>query len=574
MNEKDIEKYSSSVTLSDMEIFIFPELLYSLLLANIMSPNIWAWKEDPWFKDVDSMTPYKRILRVKQFIMDRFDFNLDLDTWGLTTKEKEISRFKPFMDEDVLSKSNALFGYEGDKYYFDIDIRKHFGIDKYKSNVIPYWKTETIEAMEAFKYKDGHKKSAGECVSLSTLYAAALFIICKIPLEDIFLMATPLHSQNFIDLKDGILTNNRRIVTKNMWFNGTELTAKAQRAMRNEQVTIVSHCSGFIHVVYSEATIDLKAYNRFEKKLQKFLVTDINYDILCNFLRQESQLQKCFQIKHNYNGKDRYIGAEKAYAYEHTSSFKINVGTIDQLLSEIDEYDFYMEPIEGKICLNKFYDYFKIHKINFLDKNSINKLVEEMDCPHMRKNEILNALYEFCNLEPKLPGKDKIFIETEPINITNDLDREGIISYLESIRDKNPTADLSFYSYRDFSRTSWEPFLKAAIERNPVSIEACAKFSDAEIINILENIPNQSIYDSFRIAQPDEVWNYQRGDGLERAICLANILKNRDSNLKIDINVEKDHVDIFINGKTITWLSGKDLKGSIRFDSGSGYKIY
>jgi hypothetical protein len=566
MNEKDMEKYSSSVTLSDMEIFIFPELLYSLLLANIMSPNIWSWKEDPWFKDIESMTPYKRILRVKQFIMDRFDFNLDLDTWGLTTKEKEILRFKSFINEDVIGRSNALFGYEGDKYYFDIDIRKHFGIDKYKSNVIPYWKTETIEAMEAFKYKNDHAKGAGECVSLSTLYAAALFVVCKIPLEDIFLMATPLHSQNFIDLKDGILTNNRRIVTKNMWFNGTELTAKAQRAMRNEQITIVSHCSGYIHVVYPEATIDIKAYGRFEKKLQKFLVTDINYDILCNFLRQESQLQKCFQIKHHYNGRDRYIGAEKAYAYEHTSSFKINEGTIDQLLSEIDEYEFYLEPMEGKLCLNKFNDYFKMHKINFHDKNSINKLAEDLDCSHMRKNEILNALYEFCNLEPRLPGMDKIFIETEAINISNSLDREGIISYLESIRDNNPTADLAFYSYRDFSRTSWEPFLKAAVERNPVSIEACEKFSNAEIINILENIPNLSIYDGSRIAQPDEVWNYQRGDGLERAICLANILKNRNPDQIIDINIEKDHVDIIINDKIITWPSCKDLKGKIKID--------
>ncbi|MHB1335297.1 MAG: hypothetical protein ACYCXQ_04990 [Candidatus Humimicrobiaceae bacterium] len=569
MDKKDMEKYSSSVTLSDMEIFIFPELLYSLLLANIMSPKIWAWKEDPWFKDIESMTPYKRILRVKQFIMNNFDFNLDLDTWGLTTKEKEISRFRSFMDEDAINKSNALFGYEGDKYYFNIDIRKHFGIDKYKSNVIPYWKTETVEAMEAFKYKDIHKKSAGECVSLSTLYAAALFIICKIPLEDIFLMATPLHSQNFIDIKDGILTNNRRIVTKNMWFNGTELTAKAQRAMRNEQVTIVSHCSGFVHVVYPEATMDIKVYSRFEKKLQKFLVSDINYDILCNFLRQESQLQKCFQIKHSYNGKDRYIGAEKAYAYEHTSSFKINEATLDQLLSEIDEYEFYLEPLEGKICLDKFYDYFKTHKINFHNKNSINKLAEELDCSHMRKNEILTALFEFCNLEPKLPGMNKIFIKAEPINITNNMEREGIISYLESIRDKNPTADLAFYSYRDFSKISWEPFLKAAIERNPVSIEACEKLSDAEVINIIENIPNQSIYDGFRIAQPDEVWNYRRGDGLERAICLANILKNRNNNLNIDINVEKDHVAIIINEKTITWPSYKGLKGNIRFDNNS-----
>src|SRR5680860_56882 len=490
MNEKDMEKYSSSVTLSDMEIFIFPELLYSLLLANIMSPNIWEWRNDPWFKDIDSMTPYKKILRVKQFIMENFDFNLDLDTWGLTTKEREVARFKSFMDEDVINKSNALFGYEGDKYYFDIDIRKHFGIDKYKSSIIPYWKTETVEAMEAFKYKDGHKKSAGECVSLSTLYAAALFIICKIPLEDIFLMATPLHSQNFIDIKEGILTNNRRIVTKNMWFNGTELTAKAQRAMRNEQITIVSHCSGFIHVVYPKATIDIKSYNRFEKKLQKFLITEINSDILCNFLRQESQLQKCFQIKHDYNGKDRYIGAEKAYAYEHTSSFKINENTMNQLLSEIDEYEFYLEPIEDRICLNKFYDYFKTKKINFHDKNSINKLVEELDCTHMKKNEILTSLFEFCNLEPRLPGKDKSFVEADPISISNDMDRESIISYLESIRDKNQTAELAFYSYRDFSRISWEPFLKAAVERNPVSVEACEKLTDSEIIHILETIPN------------------------------------------------------------------------------------
>lgn len=569
ISNKDMEKYSSSVTLSDMEIFIFPELLYSLLLANIMSPRIWAWKEHPWFKDIEIMTPYKRILRLKQFIMDNFDFNLDLETWGLTTKEKEISRFKSFMDEEVIKKSNALFGYEGDKYYFDIDIRKHFGIDKYNSDVIPYWKTETVEAMESFKYKENHNKGAGECVSLSTLYAAALFIICKIPLEDIFLMATPLHSQNFIDIKDGILTNNRRIVTKNMWFNGTELTAKAQRAMRNEQITIVSHCSGFVHVAYPEATIDKKDYERFEKKLKKFLVTDINFDILCNFLRQESQLQKCFQIKQNYNGKDRYIGAEKAYAYENASSFKVNEGTLEQLLSEIDVYDFYFEPIRDRIFLNKFSDYFKNHKINFHDKHSLDKLVDELDCSHMRKNEIIASLFEFCYLEPKLPGDNKIFIKTEPINITNEMSREEIISYLESVRDKNQTVDLAFYAYRDFSRTDWRPFLKAAIERNPVSILACEKFNDEEVISIVENIPNQSIYDEFRVAQPDEVWNYQRGDGLEKAICLANILKNRNNNLNIDLNVEKDHVIININKKTITWPSNKGLKGNISLDNNS-----
>ena len=67
---------------------------------------------------------------------------------------------------------------------------------KYDNDIIPYWKTETIEAMNAFQFKDGYKTGAGECVSLSTLYAAAAFIVCGIPLEDIYMILTPLHSQN------------------------------------------------------------------------------------------------------------------------------------------------------------------------------------------------------------------------------------------------------------------------------------------------------------------------------------------------------------------------------------------
>jgi len=38
---KSVEKYSSAVTLSDMEVFIFPELMLALVLANIMSPRLW-----------------------------------------------------------------------------------------------------------------------------------------------------------------------------------------------------------------------------------------------------------------------------------------------------------------------------------------------------------------------------------------------------------------------------------------------------------------------------------------------------------------------------------------------------
>ncbi|AZV58352.1 hypothetical protein [Clostridium sp. AWRP] len=563
-NNKNIEKYSSAVTLSDMEIFIFPELLYSLLLANIMSPIIWEWKKDEWFKDIDKLNPYRKILRLKQYIMDNYDFNLDIDTWGLTTKENEIARFEPFMNVETISRSNALFGYEGDKYYFSMDIRRHFGLDKYNSNEIPYWKTETVEAMNAFKYKKNYEKGAGECVSLSTLYAAALFIICKIPLKDIYLLATPLHSQNFVDVKGGIVTNNRRIVTKNMWFNGTELTVKAQRAIRNEQITIISHNTGFVHVVYPEATINHEVYTDFEKKLKKFLVHDIDYEMLCNFLRQESHLQKFFQIKHEYHGIHRYIPAEKAYAYEHTSSFKINKSTRDKLLSEIDEYEFSQEPIQNRICLNNFDEFFKKHKVDFNDENDIISVMDQLNLPNIPLKEILTSLCEFCNIDPRLPGNNKNFIKSEPIQLSSEMSREDIVNYLESIRDTNVSADLAFYALRDFSRTEWDPFIKAALERNPVSINMYQNLSEDEVINTLESMPNLSIYNGSRMAQPDEVCNYQRGDGLEKAICLANILKYRNNSRSIRIRVLNDHVEINFNNKIINWPSNKCLNGTIK----------
>ncbi|MFA7173118.1 MAG: hypothetical protein WC340_06845 [Kiritimatiellia bacterium] len=105
MTDKEMERCSSAVILSDMEIFVFPELMHSLVLANIMSPRIW--------------------------------------------------------------------------------------LDKYDAETIPYWKTETVEAMDAFRHRTGFETGAGECVPLAALYAAALFVICRIRLKDIYMMATP-----------------------------------------------------------------------------------------------------------------------------------------------------------------------------------------------------------------------------------------------------------------------------------------------------------------------------------------------------------------------------------------------
>ena len=565
--DDQLEKYSSAISLSDMEIFVFPELLYSLVLANIMSPKIWAWKNDPWFAKLDTMKPYKKIQRMKQFIIDNYEFNLDLDTWGLTTKDSEIERFKPFMDEKTIGQSNALFGYEGDKHYFTLDIRKHFGLDKYTSDAIPFWKTETLEAMDAFRFKDDYRVGAGECVSLSTLYAAALFIICDIPLEDIFLIATPLHSQNFINVNGGVLTNNRRLVTKNMWFNGTDLTGKAQRALRNEQVTIIANNTGFIHTVYPEATISETSLELFKDKLDAFTTTEITYEILGNFLRERSEFQKCFQIKYLRHGKEQYLPIERAYGYEHGSPYKVSDNaTRDKLLDQIDEYDFYTEPIEGRIQINKLGDYLKNNPISHYDEENLRGLAEKIECTKdmERKMSVIEGLVDFVHLEPELPEiGNKTFNGPGPIEIETGTSREDIIDYLAGLRESHTIADLAFYSSRDLSITDWAPFLKAGFERNPVVIEKTEALSDDELIQTLQDLTNKSIYDGSRIAQPDEVWNFQRGDGLELAFALSNVWKSRHPEDSIELKVSDGEVLLKLGSKEVQFESGKGLSKEI-----------
>ena len=558
-----LEKYSSAVTLGDMEIFVFPELLYSLVLANIMSPRIWAWMEEDWAQKIQGKSSNRRVQRMKQYIMDAYDFNLDLDTWGLTTKAKEMARFSSIIDPEILQRSNALFGYEGDKYYFDLDIRKHFGLDNYTDDVIPYWKTETVEAMDAFRYKEGYQMGAGECVSLSTLYAAALFIVGGVDLEDILLLATPLHSQNFVNMAEGVITNNRRIVTKKMWFNGTEISWKAQRAIRNEKITIVANNTGYIHTMYPEATIDPASYRKNVEKLREYLTTTIDMEILSNFLRQHSELQKCFQLRQDRHGCHRYIEAEKVYAYEHGSSYRVNDDTRDKLLDEIDGFEFYASPIEGRIVLNNFEDFFKQNPgLDLNDPKDLATLMDAFSCTNAKARNVGQLLVDFCHIVPQLP-ENRTFVKSPKIELKADWGREKIIEVLEGMRETHPVVDLAFYAYRDLSRTDWRPFIKAAIERNPVVVDALRKLSEKDALAKIMDLADGSIYDENRMAQPDEMWNFQRGDGAEKAFAMANLLKQRQPERPVHLAFTETDVTIRWDGQTRTLPSSKGLEQTL-----------
>jgi hypothetical protein len=542
MNTEPLEKYTSAITLSDMEIFVFPELMYSLVLANIMSPIIWQWRDRDCFKKLQGKNSYRKLMRLKQFIMDEFDFNLDLETWGLTSKDKELKRFDKFISTDDIAKSNALFGYQGDQYYFDVDIRRHFGLDKYDSDIIPYWKTETVEAMDAFRLKEGYRTAAGECVSLAALYAAAAFIVCEIPLKDIYMILTPLHSQNFIDLQDGILTNNRRLVTKTMWFNGTAISNKAQRALRNENVTIVAHSSGYIHCLYEDAIIDKKLYQNFNEKLNAYLSTELSLSIFANFLRTNRDYQRFFQVCRDCHGQPHFLKAEVLFHYEHGSNYKIADKTFDKLLAEVSDEDFTPYQIPDRIRCDQLEDFIEKQKPDIRStegKDAFKKFIEPV-IPNAQ--QFVDELADFTHIKAKLPAHDKNFLPAIPIEISVEQNREQIIDYLQQIRQNNTTADLAFYAYRDMESCDWAPFVKAAVERNPVSFQMAKNMSIDETYAWLKQINNASIYDSKRLAQPDEVANYKTGDGLEKAFLLANVIQQRNPEQDIEIIPDQDEV--------------------------------
>jgi hypothetical protein len=542
MEAEKLEKYSSAMTLSDMEIFVFPELMYSLVLANIISPRIWEWRNEETFRKLDGKSSWRKLMRLKQFIMDEYDFNLDLETWGLTTRERELARFSRFISPDDIAASNALFGYHGDKYYFDVDIRKHFGLDKYDSETIPYWKTETVEAMDAFPLRPGYARKAGECVSLAALYAAAAFVVCGVRLEDIYMILTPLHSQNFIDMQGGVLTNNRRIVTKAMWFNGTEITYKAQRALRNEQVTTVAHNSGYIHCFYPEATIEKEAYGKFVRKLGGFLKTDFDQLTMANFLRSHGVYQKYFIFCHHVHGVERWVRAETLYAYEHDSDNRIGDVTFDKLFDEVSEDDFETTKPVNRVCFEHLNRQMQKSKLDMTGEEG-QKTFANFLRPYIDDSDKLaKDIGYFISIKPKLPDDGKAYLPSYHIDLQPEMTREEIISYLRGIRGECPTADLAFYAYRDMESCDWEPFVKAALERNPVSLEMAKDMSIDGAHQWLREMQNESIYDGKRLAQPDEVANYRSGDGLEKAFVMANLMRNRQPQRAVEMTVTNGRV--------------------------------
>jgi hypothetical protein len=232
-------------------------------------------------------------------------------------------------------------------------------------------------------------------------------------------------------------------------------------------------------------------------------------------------------------------------------------------MDEIDTSEFNPNKLSKRIVLNDLEDYTRTHGLNAKNQADVAKLKElfASDCLHSQK--AIETLLRFCCVDPQLPDiESKEYVKKSvPFGIDSDMTRKEIISRLEHIRAENDAAAMAFYAYRDLNRTESTPFILAAIERNPVSIQGAEKLDVTGIVDKIREMHGESIYDEpGRLAQPDEVWNYGRGDGVEKALLLANILKKRFPGTEIAIGITPDQATVKADEASYTFESHKELR--------------
>jgi len=258
-----------------------------------------------------------------------------------------------------------------------------------------------------------------------------------------------------------------------------------------------------------------------------------------------------------------FVRAEALYGYEHGSRFRIYDETFDKLLADVSEEDFEVYKIADRLCCEQMMAFVEYEKIDIYKPADRHKLARFIS-PFAKDDSeaCVDELADFLKIVPRLPDDDKQYKNNEQIQIDPAWSRQEVIEYLESIREENITADLAFYAYRDMTRCDWRPFVKAAIERCPVSIEKHTDDSIEQVYSQLTALSNESIYDGTRLAQPDEVVNYNTGDGIEKAFALANILRRRKSDAVIQINVDETNA-IVKSDKEYVFTTSKGLKKQI-----------
>jgi len=228
LNDK-LEKLSTAVSLTVLEIDFYPnELIPAFLLANLMSPALWAWRSEKnaFSNDGALLSPKNRLNQLQRFFHRYTFLNLPEqpggDAWGLLSFAEEEKRFGSEFVQKIRAEYDATFRKllnENPESQFGQIINQPY----YKEGFFPRLKNETLEVMNAFARTGAMEgKPAGKCIGLGMLWAAAMCVWARFPLNRIIITGNRAHMFVFLDEESGHLLNNTK------WFSSTRINNQSE----------------------------------------------------------------------------------------------------------------------------------------------------------------------------------------------------------------------------------------------------------------------------------------------------------------------------------------------------------
>jgi len=223
-----LDSLSTAVSLTVLEIDFLPQkLIPAFLLANLMSPALWAWRDEKSaIADNGILYSSKNRLNQIQRFFHHYTFTTlegepGGDPWGLLNFDEEEGRFGKEFIRNIRDEYDATFRKllaENPESQFGQIINEQY----YKEGLFPRLKNETLEVMNAFTSVNEEGKSSGKCIGLGMLWAAALVVWGRFPLDRIVITGNRAHMFVYLDVDDGHLLNNTK------WFSSTRINNQSE----------------------------------------------------------------------------------------------------------------------------------------------------------------------------------------------------------------------------------------------------------------------------------------------------------------------------------------------------------
>jgi len=268
--EQQLDKLSAAVSLTVLEIDFLPQkLVPAFLLANLMSPALWAWRDEKNAVADNGIlySPKNRLNQIQRFFHHYTCTNIDGepggDPWGLLDFAEEEKRVgKEFVDI-IRGEYDATFRkllVETPDSQFGQIINQPY----YRAGFFPRLKNETLEVMNAFMSVNEEGKSSGKCIGLGMLWAAALVVWGRFPLDRIVITGNRAHMFVYLDVDDGHLLNNTKWFSTTRINNQSDLSEFARVVASSSETTFfynpsigMCHCTSRISQIPHHQVTDI-----------------------------------------------------------------------------------------------------------------------------------------------------------------------------------------------------------------------------------------------------------------------------------------------------------------------------